>query len=69
MYSRLLDCLKHNNIIVTRQHSFRVDSLINDNMQSLDRGKCTIGVVYDLSRGFHCVDHSTFGGDAGALRS
>ena len=64
MYSRLLNYLTLNNILVENQFGFRQGhstymalKLVNDITEELDKGNCSIGIFIDLSKAFDTVDH------------
>jgi hypothetical protein len=65
MLHRLTKFLNHHCILDTSQHGFRPGrstvaaavELIDTIFQSLDKGKCTIGLFIDLSKAFDLVDH------------
>lgn len=63
--NRLLNFLKHNNVITNNQHGFRdgksTTSAMHDMysriIECLETGECPIGIYCDLSRAFDCVDY------------
>ena len=63
---RLMDFLENNNILYKHQYGFRkkhstklsLINLVNALLQSMDKGKLTLGICIDFKKAFDTIDHS-----------
>ena len=71
MYNCLLDSLTINKILVQNQFGFRQEhstymallKLVNDIIEELDKGACSMEIFTDLSKTFDTVDHKLLLGE------
>ena len=59
MYTHLLDFLEQSKMINKHQYGFRLITLFDIIINSLDKGDIVIAIFLDLKNAFATVDHST----------